>query len=259
MASGDSLIGWPAHGYCSPDWLYVAFTSGGTSAAPAKGDTIWGDTSNANAVLEVIVITSGTFAGGDAAGWMFLSNWNGTAWTSGENWTPNTTVAGNRGTFTLVPVSCFATPALLRSDTPCLDFDSGTNECVLFVGVMPSHYGGGGLTITAGVTSTTSTGDMSWGAAFKSITDDVDNLANVGTDPSGLKTFAEPNYNTAVDAPSAAGEVKYFTLTFTAGAEIDSVAAGEYFQLLLFRDARDGGNDDMNADARVVFLGISET
>jgi hypothetical protein len=100
---------------------------------------------------------------------------------------------------------------------------------------------------------------MSWAIFLKSYTDDVDNLSNVGADPSGLKVFAAPNVNTAVDAATVAGEITYFTITFANGADMDSIAAGEYFHMVLMRDAQDSTNDDMAADAEFVFAEIQET
>ena len=44
MASGNTLFAVDMQAAKPPPWLYVAFTSG--SVEPAKGDTIWGDTSN---------------------------------------------------------------------------------------------------------------------------------------------------------------------------------------------------------------------
>lgn len=258
MAAGDTLATiFPNHN-AAPAWLFVTFTGGSTE--PSLGDTIWGDTSNANAVLEYLgALTSGSWAGSDAAGYMLLSNHNGVAFSSGENFTANSTTAGDHGTLVALPVDNFATPDIVRSDTPVLDFDASVNEVALFTPFMPHHYGGNGLTITIGVVSTTATGDMSWAAFLKSYTDNVDNLGNVATDPSLLKVFAAPNFNTAVDAATVAGEIKYFTIAFTNGADMDSIAAGEYFHLLLMRDAQDGTNDDMAADASLVFIEIRET
>lgn len=258
MASGDTLLTLlPAHN-TAPNWFWVAFTGGSTE--PSLGDTIWGDTSNANAVLEFLsALTSGTWGAGTAAGYMLLSNHNGTAWSSGENATANSTTAGDDFTLTTVPVANFATLDIVRSDTPVLDFDASINEVALFPVVMPRAYGGGGLTITLGITSTTATGDMSWFAFLKSFTDDVDNLSNVGEDPSALKVFAAPNSNTAFDAATVAGEIAMDVITFTDGADMDSIAVGEHFHLLLMRDAQDGTNDDMAADAELVFIEIKES
>ena len=258
MASGDTLVTLFATDSTAPSWLWVEFTSGSTE--PSLGDTIWGDTSNANAVLEYLgALTSGSWAGNDAAGYFLLSNHNGTAFSSGENFTANTTTAANHGTLTLLPITAHAAIDTVRSDTPVLDFDASSNEVALFTRLMPRHYGGGGLTINVGVSSTTATGDMSWAIFLKSYTDDTDNLSNVGTDPSGLKVFAAPNFNTAFDAATVAGEIAEEVTTFTNGADMDSILAGEYFHLLIMRDAQDGTNDDMAADAELVFIEIRES
>jgi hypothetical protein len=50
------------------------------------------------------------------------------------------------------------------------------------------------------------------------------------------------------------------TLTFTAGAAMDSLAAGEMFRLKIHRDA-DGsaGTDDVASDAELAGIEIKET
>ena len=256
MASGDTLVTLHPNNNNAPAWFYVAFTSGATE--PAIGDTLWGDTSNANGVIEWYSLEGGAWDN-TGTGYILLSNHNGTAWSSGENATANSTAAGDHLTLTALPVACAATLDVVRSDTMVLDFDATVNEVALFTCLMPRHYAGGGLTINVGVSSTTNTGDMSWALFLKSYTDDTDNLSNVGTDPSALKVFAAPNFNTAFDAASVAGEIAEETTTFTDGADMDSVAAGEYFHLLIMRDAQDSTNDDMAADAELVFIEIKET
>jgi len=240
-----------------PDWLWVAFTSGSTEPT-ADGDgtaVIWGDTSNANAVLEYLRLTSGTWGGGDAAGYMLLSNWNGVAWTSGENFTADTSTPGNHGTLTSVPVSAAATKDIRQgtaTNTNLLDFDATTNELAVFPFLMPNNYDGGGITVTVGVTaSTATTGDMSWAIFPKSVSDDVDDL--------DVKNFGSPNFNTSVTTASASGKVKYFDIAFTDGSDMDNIAAGELFFLMLMRDAQDATNDDMSGDGEFVFLAIKET
>jgi len=115
---------------------------------------------------------------------------------------------------------------------------------------MPRHYGGGGLTVTIGWMATSATtGDVVWDAALKSVTDDADDL--------DTKAFAAVNSATDTTA-SASGEVAYTTVTFTDGADMDSVAAGEYFQFYLNRDANNG-SDTMTGDAELVFIEIRET
>ena len=256
MATTDQLAVFTALDNIAHGWQYVVFTSGSTQ--PSLGDTIWGDTSNANAVLEYLGHVSGTGGGGNEVGYMLLSNHNGTAWTSGENFTANTTTAGNHGTLTATPVNCVATPDEANSG-PVLDFDASVNEIAMFSAVMPANYGGGGLTCNLAITSTTATGDMSWAMFMKSITKEVDNINAVGEDPSALKVFAAPNFNTAFDAAASAGDEAQETTGFTNGADMDSIAVNERFSVLLMRDAQDGTNDDMAADAQFEFLEIRET
>jgi hypothetical protein len=253
MSSTDTMNYFITLHNLPPDWLWVVFTSGSTEPT-ADGDgtaVIHGDTSDATARLEFLSLESGTWGGGDAAGYMLLSNWDRTAWSSGENFTADSSTPADHGTLTGVPVACAATPDL-RQSKPVLDFDATVNELAMFQGFMPRHYDGGGITVTVGVmASSANTGDMSWKIFFKAVTDDADDL--------DVKNFADPQSNQAVDAPSVVGEVAYFTIAFTDGAQMDSIAAGELFYMLLMRDAQDSMNDDMAGDAEFVFAEIQET
>ena len=129
-----------------------------------------------------------------------------------------------------------------------LDFDPGaTEEYIYFVGYMPAHYDGGGLTLAIGWSSDATSGACRWALAFKSITDDADDIDS--------KAFAAPNTVDATTA-SAAGEIDYAALTFTDGADMDSVAAGDGYRVKLNRDA---ANDDATGDGQLVFLELRET
>ncbi len=254
MASGQTLVTFSPLHNTPPDWFFVAFTSGSTEPT-ADGDgtaVIWGDASDANAVLEYLFLTGGTWGGGDAAGYMLLSNDANVAWTSGENFTADTSTPGNHGTLTATPVACFATMDI-RNGVNVLDFDATVNELAMFSGFMPRNYSGSsGITVTVGaMSSTATTGDMSWALFLMSITDNVDDM--------DVKNFADPQVNQAVDAAATLGAVRYFTITHTDGAQMDSIAAGEFFRVLLMRDAQDGANDDMAGDAEFVGLEIKET
>lgn len=139
-----------------------------------------------------------------------------------------------------------------RNGVAVLDFDDSTDESMEFAGFMPRHYSGGGVTVTIGWMATSATsGAVSWDVAFKSVSDDADDLDS--------KSFAAAN-NVSATCASASGEVDYATITFTDGADMDSVAAGEYFRLKITRDA-DGttSTDDMIGDAELVFIEIKET
>ena len=133
-----------------------------------------------------------------------------------------------------------------------LDFDDATDETAEFAGFMPRHYDGGGVTVTVGWMATTATtGTISLDVSFKSVTDDADDL--------DTKAFAAAN-NANPTTASATGEVDYVTRTFTDGADMDSVAAGEYFRLRVTRDG-DGttSTDNMTGDMELVFVEIQET
>lgn len=140
----------------------------------------------------------------------------------------------------------------LRNQVPVLDFDAATDESIVFSAVMPRHYGGGGVTLTIGWMATTATsGTISLDAAWMSVSDDADDL--------DTKSFAAAN-NANPTAASASGEVDYATIAFTDGADMDSVAAGEYFRLKITRDA-DGttSTDNMTGDMELVFVEVRET
>ena len=132
---------------------------------------------------------------------------------------------------------------------PALAFDSGTDESVDFIGVMPRNYAGGGLTLTLYWESTATSNAVVWGAAFRRVQDDAEDL-----DASHSYDF---NTVTATTA-SEAGEVQYATITFTTGADMDSLAVGELFVLRVTRDA-DNASDNMTGDAYLIALEIKET
>lgn len=141
-----------------------------------------------------------------------------------------------------------STPTLTH---PVLDFDpGGTTEFADFIGVMPRHYGGGGVTVTIGFSSDATTGNVKWDAFFKSVSDDSDDLDS--------KAFAAANSVTIATA-NVAGEVKYASITFTDGADMDSIAVGEMFILRIERDSADGADTMNSNDAELHFVEVKET
>lgn len=139
-----------------------------------------------------------------------------------------------------------------RNGFPVLDFDDSTDESVIFQGFMPRNYAGGGLTVTVGWMATSATtGTISLDVSFMSVSDDADDL--------DTKSFAAAN-NANPTTASASGEVDYATISFTDGADMDSVAAGEMFYLKVTRDA-DGttSTDNLSGDMELVFVEIKET
>ena len=149
------------------------------------------------------------------------------------------------------PASAYATLDT-RNSIPVLDFDDATDESAEFGAVMPRNYGGGGVTVTLGWMFTSSgtpgTDTCAWQVAFKSVSDDADDL--------DTKAFAASNNATSTSA-SADGEVKYQEITFTDGADMDSIAVGEYFRMEVTRDAASGTASP--GDAELLFAEIKET
>ena len=251
MASGQTLIPSDALNNSPPDWAFIAFTSGST--APSLGDVIWGDASDENGILQILSLESGTWAGGDAAGYMLLSDLTGAVgdWTSGENFTANSTTPGNHGTLTALPVEAFATIDTRDGDR-VLDFPALINKVALFPAILPSNYDGGGITGTLKLMATSAiTGDMSFKGFFKSLTPGVDDI--------DVKNFASPQGNAAIDAPTTSGHHVDADITFTNGAQIDNLLKGEKYHLLIMRDGQDGVNDDMAGDAELLGVELKET
>jgi len=151
------------------------------------------------------------------------------------------------------PASNFATLDT-RNGYLVLDFDDTTDESesAIFRGFMPRNYDGGGVTVTVGWSATTATtGTISLDVAFMSVTDDADDL--------DTKAFAAAN-NANPTTASATGEVDYATVTFTDGADMDSVAAGEMFFLKVTRDANGTtSTDDVSGDMELHFVEVRET
>lgn len=83
----------------------ISFTSGGTYEIVA-GDTITGATSGATAVITKVILTSGTWAGGTAAGRLFFASQTGTFQAENLNVGANlnvATIAGDSSAITLLP------------------------------------------------------------------------------------------------------------------------------------------------------------
>lgn len=137
-----------------------------------------------------------------------------------------------------------------RNLHPVLDFDATTNESSVFSAVMPRSYAGTtGLTVFLhyALTSATS-GTVDWDVAFERIGDqqlDIDG-----------DSFAAVNSVDNTTVPGTAGLVDIVSVTFTDGADMDSVAVGEGFRMKVTRDA---ANDDATGDAELRFVEIKET
>lgn len=147
------------------------------------------------------------------------------------------------------PASAYATLDL-RNVHPVLDFDAATDEEAVFSGVLPANYGGGGLTVRIGYSMTSATsGDVVLDAQIERIGDqqldvDADSFAAV--------------QSATVTVPGTSGNVDVATITFTSGAQMDSLAAGEQFRIKVRRDANNG-SDTATGDLEFHFAEVKET
>jgi hypothetical protein len=159
----------------------------------------------------------------------------------------------------VAPGATFATfDILVGASTPAesvliLDFDDTTQEYIDFYGVMPQHYSS-----TTGVTlklfysaAEAATDVVEWQAAFRRVADDAEDLDTTA------HTYV---FNATVDtAPSVVGEVGVATITFTDGADMDSVVAGDYFILRVSRDPSPSSGTDVTGDASIHAVEIQDT
>lgn len=147
------------------------------------------------------------------------------------------------------PASAYATPDT-RNGHLVLDFDAATDEAVIFKGILPRSYTGGGLTVSIHWAATSATsGTCRWQAAFEAISgQDIDADGFASAQSAGSATNATSGIETIT------------SITFTDGAQMDSLAAGGAFRLKINRDA-DGttGTDDMTGDAELLVVEIKET
>ena len=147
------------------------------------------------------------------------------------------------------PSSAFATLDT-RNGHPVLDFDASSDESAIFTCVLPRSYAGGGLTVYLHWAATSATsGDVVWNAAFERIGEGSQDIDSDG--------FASAQAATAT-ASGTSGNIDIQAITFTDGAQMDSVAVGESFRLKITRDA-DNGSDTMTGDAELVAVEIKET
>jgi hypothetical protein len=146
------------------------------------------------------------------------------------------------------PASAYATFDS-RNQHLVLDFDDTANESIMFEGIMPRHYAGGGVTVYLHYAMTTATsGDIDWDVAWERIGDQQQDI--------DADSFATANSVDNTTVPGTSGNVDIVSIAFTSGAQMDSVAVGEGFRIKVTRDA---ASDTGTGDAELHFVEICET
>lgn len=127
-------------------------------------------------------------------------------------------------------------------------FDAAAIEYIDLKGVLRG-YAGGGVTIDIyWVSASATSGVTRWGAAFHRFAAAVD-----------IDTAFTFDYNDVDStAPGTSGYTATASITFTDGADMDSVANGEAFWLRIRRNASHV-NDSMTNDAQMLTAVIRET
>lgn len=138
-----------------------------------------------------------------------------------------------------------------RNNIPVLDFDATTEETILFGDALPDHYGGGGITVDVWWMATSATtGAVVWGGSIE--------RENAGGTDLDSDSFATEQLASAVNTDATSGKGNKSTITFTAGANMDSLVAGEPYRLKIARKPADAG-DTMSGDAEIYRVKVRET
>lgn len=154
------------------------------------------------------------------------------------------------------PAANFPQPVILAGGSTPAErinawaFDPATVEYLDFLCYL-NGYNGGGLTIALAFTAGATTGNVVWSAAIRRINDDAEDIDTSQT--------YDYNNASAKAVASASREFAYTSITFTDGADMDSLATNEWFILRIRRFATDA-NDTLNSnDAELVGVTIKET
>lgn len=133
---------------------------------------------------------------------------------------------------------------------PVLDFDPGaTDEVAEFASFFPEHYDGGGLTLVIFWVSEATSGDVIWTLAVKALAD---------SEPLLTTTFAAPN-TTTTGTDGTARDINTTVITFTNGADMASLVAGNYARFRLTRNSSAGGDTMNSNDAEFISMHVKET
>lgn len=136
-----------------------------------------------------------------------------------------------------------------RNSNTVLDFDASTDETMYFDDILPRRYGGGGVVVEIHYSMTSATsGDVVWSVAWENQADEAQDIDSDGFASAKTVTHA---------VSDTSGKVKRATISFSDGAEMDSVGAGDLFRMSLVRDA-DNASDTATGDAEVRFVHVYE-
>jgi hypothetical protein len=134
-----------------------------------------------------------------------------------------------------------------RNDLPVLDFPDTPAGKAYFLAKMPQHYAGGGVTVTLELKATSATsGNCEFTMKWQKQDGDIDS-----------DTFASGQDSGDVAVNGTSGISFTATITFTDGAQMDNVGAGDWFRLELTRTAASAS--EATGDIEFVGMEIRES
>lgn len=149
------------------------------------------------------------------------------------------------------PATAFATLAK-RNGHLVLLFDDTADESAIFSDSLPRAYAGGGLTVYLHYSMTSDiTNKVRLDVSIERIGDGVQDIDSDG--------FAAAQSVNVAAVPGTSGNVDIVAVTFTDGAQMDSLAVGEGFRLKVTRVATDATNDTAVGDLEFHQYEIKET
>lgn len=135
-----------------------------------------------------------------------------------------------------------------RNGHPILQFDDTTAWSAVFTAVMPRNYSAAtGVTVYVIATAIAVTGTMGWTVEFER----MDAATDIDAD-----SFASAQTITAVTVPGTSGDPLALNVAVTAGANMDSVVAGDVFRIRIKRDV---ANDTAAGNTELLAVEVKET
>lgn len=136
-----------------------------------------------------------------------------------------------------------------RNGHPVLNFDTTTQETAIFSGIMPSNYGGGGISIFVHfMAASATTGTIAWGGTFEKC---YTTSHDLDSDDWATEQLAAAN-----TVPGTSGQTDVSEISCAAGsAGTDSIGALQPYRVRIRRDV---ANDSAAGDAQLIAIELRE-
>lgn len=137
-----------------------------------------------------------------------------------------------------------------RNGHDVMEFDDTTQEWVYFRDILPEHYDGGGVTVEIWFAMKTATsGNVRGQTKFERLAPNDQDIDADG--------FASANSLGDTAVPSTSGVLKIVTIAHTAGAQMDSIVAGDMFRIGV--SLYSGSTSNATGDRQILGVRLYET